>query len=632
MIIERQDSGSPLSGSGIDPITLTVIMNRLDAIAVEMATVLERSAFSPILSLCRDYSCCVYDASARQVAMVDGIPIHTNSMDLVIKEIARRFKGDIKPGDVVACNDPYSGNTHVGDLVTVCPVFHDSRLIFWAVAKGHQIDVGAPVPTSVHFAAENTWQEGLIIPPVKFYDGGTPRRDVINLYLSNLRWRGILEADLMAQIGAIWIGAQRLGAVCERYGAGDVEQCLEKAIDYGSRRTADEITSMASGRYMAEGWMDSDGHRLDVEIRCTVTIDDEYVDVDFGGSAKQAKSGTNASLADMQAGGGIPIMLMIDPDIPHNEGCIRRVRVTAPKGSICNAEYPASTAMGTTQPTDVMQEVVCKAFIKVAPQRVPAGSSHLSHMAMLSGMDARSSTHWGHLVLNIGGGGGAAYGADGWPLNATCAARGGLKTASVEHTELLYPVLVEEWEIEPNSMGLGEYIGGSGVRFSLQPLYGPMENIYNSDGLRNPPFGALGATPGAGGGSYIEEHSTMQRRFLPAEVHVEVSPDESWAGISSGGGGYGNPLDRPIEQVCKDVRDGLYTAERAHEIYGVVLVGELDPVIDEPATEEARRLIARLQKDEGVPLTLPNRPGASTWLEDNMRPGDVLADRYGRKT
>ena len=303
----------------------------------------------------------------------------------------------------------------------------------------------------------------------------------------------------MAQIGAIWIGTQRFGVLCERYGAGDVEQCLEEAIDYGSRRTGADIKSMASGRYTAEGWMDSDGHRLDVEIRCTVIVDDEHVDIDFDGSAEQATSGTNPSLADLKAGGGIPVMLMIDPDTPHNEGCLRRVRVTAPKGSICNAAYPASTAMGTTQPTDVMRGVACKALIQIAPQRVPAGSSHISHMAMLSGTGARSGTHWGHLLLNNGGGAGAACGADGWPLNATSAARGGLKTASAEHTELLYPVFVEEWEIEPNSMGLGEYNGGPGIRFSVRPLYGPMENMYNSDGLQRRLRRALHRRAGARG-------------------------------------------------------------------------------------------------------------------------------------
>ncbi len=134
VIIEKRESRSPLSNGAIDPETLTVIMNRLDRGRDGYRTREER--YFTILSLCRDYSCCIYDASARQVAMVDGIPIHTNSMDLVIQEIARRFQGDIKPGDVIACNNPYSGNLHVGDLVTVCPVFHDSRLIFWSVAKG----------------------------------------------------------------------------------------------------------------------------------------------------------------------------------------------------------------------------------------------------------------------------------------------------------------------------------------------------------------------------------------------------------------------------------------------------------------------------------------------------------------
>lgn len=616
----------------IDPITFSVVLNRLSSIATEMTLALENAAFTPILSLARDYSCCIYDARARQVAVVDAIPIHTNSVHLVLASIVESFEGDIHEGDVIACNDPYRGNTHIGDLVTAVPVFHAGRLMFWSVAKGHQLDVGAPVPTSAYAGARNVWQEGLTIPPLKLYDRGVPRRDVIDLYLSNLRWRELLEGDLMAQLGASWTGERRLKELCETYGTETLEAYLDEAIRYAERRTKAEIRTWPNGTYSAEGWLDSDGQeQRDVLIRCTVRIEDESVHVDFAGSAPQVDGGMNASYAVLQAAGGIPVVMAIDPDIPHNEGCLRTVTVTAPEGSICNARYPAATAVSTVEPGDLMQDVVCKALAQAVPERIRAGNTHWQNIPMLSGVDERNGVFWGYLLVNGGGGGGAAHGADGWPLMTCNAAQGGLKTASVEHTELLHPLQIEEWEVEPGSMGLGAWIGGPGIRCTLRPLHGSADALFYSDALINPPYGLLGATPGAGGGSWIEADGAAGRRFLPPAVYARIRPGERWTGVSTGGGGFGDPLDRDPEQVRRDVRDGLYGRELAAGVYGVVLGDGADPAIDEAATAAARAGLLERRRGAGVPLVAPEGPGAADWLERTMRPGDELLARTAQE-
>lgn len=618
--------------TAIDPITFSVILNRLSSIATEMTLALEKAAFTAILSLARDYSCCIYDARARQVAVVDAIPIHTNSVHLVLAAIVEAFDGDIHEGDVIACNDPYRGNTHIGDLVTAVPVFHESRLMFWSVAKGHQLDVGAPVPTSAYAGARNVWQEGLTIPPLKLYERGRPRKDVIDLYLSNLRWRALLEGDLMAQLGAAWTGERRLHELCAAYGRAALELYLEEAIRYAERRTRAEIREWPNGTYSAEGWLDSDGGaQRNVPIRCTVAIEDEAIHVDFSGSAQQVDGGMNASYAVLQAAGGIPVVMAIDPDIPHNEGCLRTVTVTAPEGSICNARYPAATAVSTVEPGDLMQDVVCMALAQAVPERIRAGNTHWQNIPMLSGVDERTGVFWGYLLVNGGGGGGAAHGVDGWPLLTCNAAQGGLKTASVEHTELLHPLMIEEWEVEPGSMGLGAWIGGPGIRCTLRPLHGAADALFYSDALINPPYGLAGGTPGAGGGSYIEDDATGVRRFLPPAVYARIGTAERWTGVSTGGGGFGNPLERAAEQVRLDVRDGLYSAALAAEVYGVVLAGSADPEIDEQATGAARLAIAARQADEGVPLVLPRAPATSTWVERTMRPADQLLARTAQE-
>jgi N-methylhydantoinase B len=613
------------AGPVVDPITFSVILNRLNSIAKEMTIALENAAMTSIIGLCRDYSCVIYDGHARQVAMVDAIPIHTNSMHLVLGHIVSDFADDIAEGDVFMCNYPYSGGTHIGDLVTACPVYFEGEHVFWAAAKGHQLDVGAPVPTSANPFAQNVWQEGIQIPPVKIYQAGSERRDVVNFYLTNLRWRQALHGDLMAQLGSIWTAERRLHELCTEFGVESVKTYVNELIAYAARRTKDAIQEIPNGVYRGEGWLDADLDRRDLPIRCRVTVSDESVEVDFAGSAPQSRGSSNATNAVLQAAGGIPVIMTLDPDIPHNEGCLRCVTVSAPLGSICNAEYPAATAAATTLPGDVMQDAVCRALAHAIPDKIRAGSAHWSNIPVCSGTDPRNGEPWGHAVLNGGSGGGAAHGADGWPLITTNAAHGGLKTASVEHTELLYPLHIEDWEIEPGSMGLGEYIGGPGVRVTVLPTGADVEMVFVCDGLTNPPFGLCGGSPGRGGGSFVVG-SDGRRYFLPSTPHFTLSPGEAWVGVSTGGGGCGDPLDRSVDRVREDVRDGLYSRDLAAEIYGVVLSDEADPVIDEEATVTRRRLLQRQRDREPLPVVVPTRPRASSWTTDTMRDGDVLID------
>jgi N-methylhydantoinase B len=606
--------------SRIDPITFSVLLNRLNSIATEMTVALANTASSALLALTHDFSCCVYDGRGRQVAMKDALPIHTNSMHLFIERIVDAIGDDVREGDVIACNDPYSGNTHIGDLATAAPVFHEGELLFWTAVRAHQLDVGAPAPTSAWAAAKDVWQEGLIIPPVKIYEGGRPRRDVIELYLANVRWRDMLEGDLMAQLGATWIGAQKLQEVAARYGAKAIREFCDEAIEYASRRTAADIRAMPDGVYESEAWFDF-GDGEPATIHCSLTIDGDSIEVDFAGSSLQLEGSTNASYAVMQAAGGIPVMMALDPDIPHNEGCLRRVSIKAPEGSICNASYPVATSLATVLPGDVMQEAVTKALARAVPEWVAAGNAHWSNIPMLSGVDPSDGVFWGYQPLNGGGGGGAALGADGWPLIATNAAWGALHVAAVEHTELLHPLLVEEWEIEPESMGLGEWIGGPGIRFSVRPFH-DVDAIYVGDGLLSPPCGLLGGTPGAGGGTYVEVKQSGHRRFYGPEAYARIGAGEVWVGVSTGGGGYGDPLERVPVRVRDDVRDGMYSRETALRVFGVVLTGE-DHETDGPATDQTRR---RLASERGaLPFCLPTGPHASSWLAVTMRDGDEVA-------
>ena len=202
----------------MDPITFSVILNRFSTIAREMTLALEYTSWTSILALARDFSCAIYDSKARQVCMMDALPIHTNSLHVILRSMVNAFEGNVYDGDVIVSNDPYSGNTHVGDFVTACPIFYQGEHRFWAVTKGHQLDCGAYEATSVAPSAKDVWQEALQLPPIKFYEKGEPRQDVINMYLANVRYKDLLYGDLKAQLGSIWTGKRRMTELIDEYG------------------------------------------------------------------------------------------------------------------------------------------------------------------------------------------------------------------------------------------------------------------------------------------------------------------------------------------------------------------------------------------------------------------------------
>ncbi len=609
---------SPNIGTNYDPITFSVVLSRLNSIANEMTLTLEYTAWTSILALCRDFSCAIYDAEPRQIAMYDALPIHTTSLQLVLQEIARSFEGDVHDGDIFLCNDPYRFNTHVGDLVTALPVFVEGRHLFWSVTKGHQMDTGAFVPSSVTAAAQNVWQEGIQIPPVKIAERGRMRRDVVDLYLANVRYRDLLEGDLLAQLGSIEKGRQRLIELCAEYGTEETLRYVDAIVDYADRRMAQEIEAMPDGVYEAEGWIDSDGFdTVDIPIKVKVQIAGDRVTVDYTGSGPQAKGGANGSYATSKAAGAIPFLYYIDPDIPHNHGCIKHVDVIVPEGTICYPRYPASSSCATIVPSDMMQDVINKAMVAAMPDQVPAGGTRCANIPQFAGADETTGEAWGVMLFNNGQGGGASKGANGWPVLESQAALGGLKIQSIEQIELLYPLHIALHQIEPDAMGLGEWIGGAGNRLVVRPTAGPMTCITFGDGCRNPPHGALGGTPGIGGGQYVEGPSG-HRRFVSASGQIEVRPGEMWVGVSTGGGGYKNPLDRDVEQVRHDVRDGLITRATAAKVFGVVVSDDFLPVLDEEATERRRAELRAVER----PVVEPTVPGAARWLEENLRDGD----------
>jgi len=309
-----------------------------------MSITFERSAWSSILSEARDFSCAVYDANLppNALCVFDGLPIHVNAQPIAIAEVSKFFgQEEIYDGDIIMVNSVYYGTTHCGDLVVACPVFYEGEHLFWTVATGHQMDIGSPNPTSVAIQATDVWSEGFQISPIKLEEKGKLRKDVLQLYLENLRYREFLHGDLMSQVGSVKTGKKRLLELLGRWGANTLKQFAREITAYADRRTREEIAKWPDGTYAAESWVDSDGTGLkNIAIKCQLKISNSDISIDFTGSDPQVRGSTNASWATCQNAASIPILACLDPDIPHNQGCLRHVNVFAPKGTVTNVEWP----------------------------------------------------------------------------------------------------------------------------------------------------------------------------------------------------------------------------------------------------------------------------------------------------
>lgn len=611
-----QDAGS----QDFDPVTFSVIRNRFEAIGQEMTLAMEQTAWTSVIALARDYSCMIYDAheeGPRQVTMAECLPIHCNSIRELLGEIVGVFEDDINDGDVYLANDPYRGNTHIPDLVTAMPVFVDGKHVFWTVARGHQLDCGAAEASSIVPAARTIFQEGIVIPPIKLVDRGKERHDIVALYLANVRYRDALHGDLRAQLGACGVARKGLIELCRQYGRDEVMRYSDGLMDYADHRASEQLRGIPDGVYEGLTWTDTDGNgAVDVPIKATVTKRGADVQVHYDGGPPSTGS-FNATHAVRMATATIPFLYYIDSDIPHNHGVLRHITADAEPGTICKAEYPAAVGGATTNPADPMHDVINIAMAAAIPERVPAGSCHAGHMPNFNGIDQRNAKPWGCMLFNSMGGSGAAKDADGWPMIGTIAGMGGLTSASVEEVELLYPLRIDFNEIETDSMGAGQWIGGAGTRTRYRPIAGDMEAVGFGEGSRNPPHGVNGGTMSPGGGIYVE-HADGRRTFTSVAGQTLVRAGESWTAYSSGGGGWGNPADRDAEAVRRNVRDGWISEERARDVFGVVLNDDLERTVNAAATAERRRALCATPR----PLIDPTVPAAGTWIERNMRAGD----------
>ena len=579
--------------STVDPITLSVVRGVLETTQREMTLSLEKTARSSVFNLAHDYSTALFNHVPEMILQGQDIPIHLGSLIPAMKAVARFFGDDIHEGDLLMHNDPAYAGSHILDTCVYKPVFFEGRLVFWTVCKGHLTDIGGPVPAGYNPNATEIYAEGLRIPPVKIWDRGKPRYDVLNLLLTNMRARRSQEGDFNALIGACQVGERNLLALIRKYGLDTVQACIGELQDMADRHMRKLIAAVPDGTYSGTAILEDAGHGFgDFEITATVTIAADTCHIAIE-SPPQVPYFINSYEGNSYSGVYLGLMMFAQLPPPYNEGLYRCVTVDmGPKGTLCNAKEPAPHVNCTTTPMETLTDAVRLAFEKAAPAKVSASWGH-ANGCNIAGWDTRHDEEYVTMVLaSIISGAGATPSQDGWHACGPECCFGALTSGDIELLEYSYPIIIHRYALMTDSGGAGKNRGGSGTCWEVEPLDRPMTFITFGEGRRIPAVGAAGAA------SVLVEKKVGRLEvtrggrvdLIKTNVIETIHPGERAANMNPGGGGYGPAFERPVEKVLDDVRNGLVSIEGARADYGVAIVETPALAVDEDAT---RRLRAR---------------------------------------
>ncbi len=513
----------------MDAVTLEILRCSLQSIAEEMGAALGRTAFSPNIKERKDFSCAVFDDKGRMVSQAEHIPVHLGSMPLSVKEALKEFV--LEDGDCIILNDPYWGGTHLPDITLIAPVFYKDLLGF-AACRAHHADVGGKAPGSMPGDSREVFEEGIIIPPVKLYEKGELKRDILKFILRNVRTPDERKGDLQAQFSACEIGKRRMKELADKYSRKMIVEAFREVMDYSERRMRKKIKEFPRGEYSAHDFMDNDGVTDDpVKIAVTVSVGND-LHFDFAGTDNQRPGNINAVYAVTLSCVYYTVRCVTDPGIPPNEGCYRPVKVVAPEGCLLNPVHPHAVSAGNVETSQRIVDVLLKAFSEVVPERVIAGCQGTMNNVTIGGsVDGKSFAYY----ETIGGGMGARYNKDG--MDGVHTHMSNTLNTPIEASEMSYPFLVKEYSLIANSGGNGKYRGGMGIARSIQVLTDCTVSI-QSERRKFAPYGLFGGEEGRKGRNILVRNGKTLE--LPSKTTYQLLRDDIIRIETPGGGGYEN--------------------------------------------------------------------------------------------
>lgn len=573
----------------IDPITLEIMGNLLLSVAEEMGVTLVKTAYSTNIKERKDASTAIFDAKGRMIAQAEHVPMHLGSMLSVVTEVLKKFPLEtIQSGDMFITNDPYAGGgTHLPDITMVEPVFIENNLVAFVANIAHHSDIGGKVPGSTSADANSIFQEGTRIPLIRICRDGEVVQETMEFIMINSRTSEERHGDLIAQISCNKAGTKRMIEVINQYGTEYFTACTDALLDYAEELMRAGIRSLPNGSYSFEDYLDDDGIDLErrVPIRATITIEDGTATVDFTGTSPQVKGPLNVVFSGTLTTVFYCFKAIAGQNIFANQGIYRALKVTAPENSLVNCSLPAPVGV-RVDTAQRIADVIFGALAKIAPDKVIAACNSSVTSAIFSGVNPNTSNYFVYLETIAGGSGAHSHG-DG--LSGVQVHMTNTSNLPVEALEREYPILVESYRLSKDSGGAGRYRGGLGIQREFRMLTDNLNYTGLGERHKLSPWGISGGKNGAPGSFWLTREGGKSEKIKSKISDLILNKEDLITVHTPGSGGYGNPLERPIDLVIKDVREGKVSIEAARNDYGVALTDDLR--VDINLTKELREAI-----------------------------------------
>ncbi len=570
----------------IDPVTLAVLNGRLEQIADEMDATLFRSAFNPIIAEAHDASHGLYDAETGETLVQgkSGLPIFVGAMAFAVKMVIDKAArdGDLADGDVYVFNDPYDGGTHLSDFRLVRPVFRDGKIFCWLASVGHYHDVGGNVPGNYNPVATESFQEGMLIPPVKLFEAGRFRQDIVDIMSANSRLPMSLYGDLNGQINALDLGVQRLEALLDEYGDATVKEAMGELRARAARLMRAYISELPDGTYSVEDHLDNDGIVDEpLSVALDITVAGEEMTLDFSRSSPMCAGPVNISRSTTIAACYVALKHLFR-EVPANAGVLEPVTFVIPDNTILSATAPKPVG-GYTETILRLIDGVFTALSGPAPERVNGCAYGTINALSLAG-HREDGRRWVMFSFFGGGHGGHPEG-DG--LNHGNAP---ISTATIPPLEILeaaYPVMFRQWALRPDSGGPGRHRGGLGAVYEIEILEQAADAFLFGERGRFAPPGVVGGEEGAMNRFFFEQEDGDHSPPMASKmVGIKLKRGQAVRLETPGGGGYGAPVEREPDAVADDARLGFISREAARRDYKVALAE--DGTVDLSETQRLR--------------------------------------------
>lgn len=510
----------------MDGVQLSIFISRLQAVCDEMGLVLQRTAFSPNIKDRLDYSCAIFNPQGELCAQAAHIPVHLGSMAYAMQDLVSQQAW--QAGDVLVLNDPFLGGTHLPDVTLISPVFVSDQLVAFVANRAHHGDIGAKVPGSMPLS-QSIEDEGLLISPQLLFCAGV-RNEQLWQQLSQLGDKGKEGGDFAAQISANKVALKRLQALVIELNKDAPVAYFANALaainEYGQRLAQAEYQNLADGEYEFVDYLDNDGYGAEpIKIALRLTISKGLINADFSGSAAQVRGNINCPLSVAAAAVFYVFRCLLPAYTPACAGVFKAISLSAPKGSILNAQYPAAVVAGNVETSSRVVDVVMGALAQACPQRIPAAShGSMNNLAM-----GNFSSGW-HYYETIGGGAGAANGAVG--ANGIQTHMTNTLNTPIESLEVHYPLRVLRYGLRVQSHGEGLFCGGEGIERELQIL-DDAELTLLTERRTLPPWGSHGGQPGQLGANFVNGEAVAGKCYL------QLSKGDTVLIQTPGGGGWG---------------------------------------------------------------------------------------------